>query len=230
MTRTVVKVLLMDDAHDVVQRVLVDGQARIAGGLETVRRFLGGALQRHAVHPHAGGEDVAHVQVVELDGAFEQLAFIGIHAAFLLGLLHEGEQLILGDGMVVIHVQHAAEELLPLGKEPVHRLEQHHEHPDQRVHRHGKALRHLLGQALGRDFAEDEHEHGHDGRGNAHAGIAEPADEHHRAHRGQADIDDVVAHQNGGEQLFIAVGQCEGIGRALLAAVRQAFEPGPVEG
>ena len=230
MAHTVIKILLVNDAHDVVQRILVDGKARIAGGFKTVRRFLRGALQRHAVHPHARGEDVADVQVVKLDGAFEQLALVGVHAALLLGFFYQGEQLVLGDGMVVVHAQQAAEELLPLGKEPVNRLEHRHKHPDERIHRHGKALRHLLGQALGRDFAEDQHKHGHNGRGYAHARVAQPAHEHHRAHRGQGDIDDVVAHKNGRKQLVIPVRQGQGVGCALLPAVCQAFEPGAVEG
>ena len=204
LARAVVKIFLVDDAHDVIQRLLVDGQARIARRFELVGRLLLGAPQRDAVHPHARGEDVADVQVVKLDGAFEQFALVGVHAALLLGFLHQGEQLVLGDGVVVVHAQQTAQKLLPLGKEPVDRLEHRHKYPNHRIHRHGEALRHLLGQALGRDLTEDEHKHGHNGRGHAHARAAQPAHEHHRAHRGQSDVDDVVAYQNGGEQLVIA--------------------------
>ena len=89
----------MYHANDVINGVMVDGQAGIAG----FRKGLGHLFQRdvvlHRDHIHAGGQDLFHLHVVKLDGAADQLAFPVGQLAVILGFAHHGHQLALGDGV-----------------------------------------------------------------------------------------------------------------------------------
>ena len=96
--------------------------------------------------------------------------------------------------------------------------------------KHGKALGILLGQALGRDLAEDQHHNGDDGGGDHRAVLqAQALGKEHGGQRGGGQVDDVVAHQNGGQQVVILVHQPEGQGGPAVAGVGLALQADAVE-
>ena len=114
------KVLLVQNAHDMVQRFVIDRQAGMLAVLQNLHHFLLGGVQRHAFHLDPWREDIRQAAVVEqLDAVFEQIALVLVHAALLLHLVHQRQQLVLREGAVVFKVEHAAEQLFPAGKDRV---------------------------------------------------------------------------------------------------------------
>ena len=71
-----IEVFFMDDAYDVVDAVVVDGEAGVAALHKERGRLLHGGGVRYSHQIHAGGEDLGHLQVVELDGVANQIALM----------------------------------------------------------------------------------------------------------------------------------------------------------
>ena len=220
-----VEVLFMDDAHDVVHVLVVHRQAGVAALREGGGDLLhgGGVLHRHDVHP--GGEDVPGLQVAELDGGADQLALVLVQAALVLRLGHHGDQLLLGDAGVLGGAEDQVQQLLPLGEEEVQRPQDQQEHPEYGGGEHGKALRMLLGQALGGDLAEDQHHQRQHHRGDGGAVRGVQLGEEHRAHGGRGDVHDVVADEDGGDQPVVVVRQLHGQLGLFVPGVGPALHP-----
>ena len=144
-----VEILLVDHAHHVVDVLMVDRDAGEAALGEDPGDLVHGVgvLHRHDVHP--GGDDLLHLQVVELDGGPDELALVLVQPALGLGLVHHGDQLLLGDAVVGGVMEELGEQALPLAEEEVGRGEDHHEKAQQGRREHGEGLGGLLGQALG---------------------------------------------------------------------------------
>ena len=226
-----VEVLLMDHAHDIVDAVLIDGQAGVTALRKEGAHLLHGAvlLRRHDIHP--GSEDLGHLQVVELDGVADQLALVLVQAALVLRLVHHSDQLLLGDAVLLPLVDDQGEQALPLGEQEIGRGQHGYKGPQQGGREHGPGLRALLGQALGRDLAKDQDHHSeHDGghRGPPH--VIQQPDEQHRADGGGHVVDDVVSDEDGGQQLVIVLRQSQGPGSPLVPVVRPALQADPVQG
>ena len=99
----------MYHANDVVDGIMIDGQAGITG----FRKGLGQLFQRdvvlHGHHVHAGGQDLFHLHVVELNGAADELALAVGQLAVIFGLAHHGHELTLGDGIFLTAVDELAQ-------------------------------------------------------------------------------------------------------------------------
>ena len=226
-----VEILLMDDADDIVDVLVVHRQAGIPVLSEDLGDLLHGVgvLHRHDVHP--GGEDLLHLQVVELDGRPDKAALMLVQAALALRLVHQSDQLLLGNAAVRRFAEHLGQQPLPLGKQEVQRGKDRTEHPQQRGGKHGKPLGGLLGQALGGDLAEDQDHHGqHNGGHGRSSHLINQVDKEYRADGGGHVVDDVIADKQGGEQLVVVLRQSQGTGRPLVASVCPALEPHPVQG
>ena len=154
------EILLVQNAHDMIQRFVIHRQTGVLAFLQNRHHFLLRGVQRHALHPDPGREDIRQAAVVkQLDTVFQQVALVLVHAALLLHLVHQRQQLVLREGTVFFEMEHAAQQLFPPGKHRVDGLEHHQQHPHDRRYGHGEIFRHFLGDALGRDLAEDQHHH-----------------------------------------------------------------------
>ena len=224
-----VEVLLVDKAHDVVHRLVVDGDAGVACLSEEGGQLLHGALLVGGGEVHPGGEQVGHLQVVEGNGVADQVALVLVQAALGLGLVHHAHQLLLGDAVVPPGPEDLAHQPLPLAEQKVQRGEEHHEQLEQRLGEHGEVLRALLGQALGGDLPEDQNDDGEGHRGHRGAVLVEPPGAQHGGHGGGGDVDNVVADEDGGQQLVILLRQGQGFDRTAAAVVRPVLQADAVE-
>ena len=226
-----VEVLLVDDAHDVVDVLMVDRQPGVAAlgeGLGDLVHGIG-VLHRHDVHP--GGEDLIHLQVAELDGGADKLALILVQTALGLGLVHHGDELLLSDAAVAAAAEDQTEQTLPLSEEEVQGTENEHQQPQNGGGEHGKGLGLLLGQALGGDLAEDQDDHGeHDGGHRGAVGRAHVLGEEDGAQGGGRDVHDVVADEDGGQQTVVVLRQGQGAGGPAVSGVGLALQADAVEG
>ena len=161
-----VEILLMDDADDVVNGVVIDGQAGIAGFCERLRKLFQRNIVLHGHHVYARRQDLLHLHVIELDGAADELAFPVGELTVVLSLTHHGDELTFGDGVALAAVDEASQQLLPLAEQPGQRGEEGHQQVQHRRYSGSDRLGHLLGEGLGGHFAEDEDDYRqHDGGG-----------------------------------------------------------------
>ena len=191
----------MDHAHDVVHRLLVDGQAGIAAlGKEGGDLLLTAALLRcHQVHP--GSENLPHLQVVELDGRPDQLALVLVQSSLVLRLVHHGHQLLFRDSVGLRAAEHPGQQLLPLAEQEVQGRKHHHEQPQQGGGKHSEFLRGLLGQTFGGYLSKNQNDNGQGHGGHGGAVLVEQVGTQHSGNGCRGDVDNVVADQNGGQQL-----------------------------
>ena len=168
---------------------------------------------------------------MEFDGALEQLGFLGVHAALLLGFLHDGHQLVGGKAGVFLRLHKQRKQLLPLGKQPVDGFEQRYQQTDEGCNEHSKAFGRFLGQAFGRDLTENQDDDGDHRSGNSRAriAVADEGDKEQRGNRRKRNVDHVVAHQNGGEQFIIAFRKRKRVFGAFVAVIRHVFQTRAVQ-
>ena len=83
---------------------------------------------------------------------------------------------------------------------------------------HGKALGAVLGDGLGGDLTEDQHDDRDGGGGDQGAvvvgeglilGVHAQGDDEHRGDGGQKDVDQIVTDQDGGDQAVVVLAQFE---------------------
>ena len=145
-------------------------------------------------------------------------------------LIHHAHQLFLGDAVLLRLAKQQAQQLLPQAEEQVNGSQHNREQPQQRRGRHCPALRRLLGKAFGRDLAKDQNDHRQHHGGRRRAVLVKPLGKQHRGNGGGGNIHDVVADEDGGEQLVILLCQRKGAGRPGVALVRPVLQPDAVEG
>ena len=232
-------VLGMEDAHDLVDAVLVDQQTGEAGFLEELTDLLHGGLDVEALQIHAVGQDILGLLLGEVDGVAEQVALLVVDGALLLDLLHQHEQLLLGHLAVGLNTEDLGHQLGPQGEEEA----EGNEDPDEELHEgrreHGKALGAILGDGFGGDLTEDQHDHGDGGGGDQGAvavgeglilGVHAQGDDEHRGDGGQQDVDQIVTDEDGGDQAVVVLAELEGEGSALVALVDHGLELGLAQG
>ena len=224
------KVLFVDDAHDIVDVLMVYGQA----GIAVFRKDFGdlvhgvGILHGHDIHP--GGEDLLHLQVAELDGGADQRALILVQAALVFGLRDHGDKLLFRDSGIPLLPDNQTEELLPLGGQEGEGTQQGHEQPQKGGGEHGELLGKLLGHAFGGDLAEDkDHDGDHEGGDGRPLGLTQQRDEQQCGKRGGRIVDHVVADEDGGQQPVIIIGQGQGGGSPPVPGLRPALQTNAVE-
>ena len=128
-------------------------------------------------------------------------------------------------------VDEVVQQLLPLAEQPCQRGEQGHEQIQEGRHRRGDGLRHLLGDALGAYFAEDQHHDGqHDGGDRCAPLLAQSLGKEHRCDGSCTDVDDIIADEDGGEQLVVLFRHGQHTGRRLVAVLGAAFQTDLIQG
>ena len=88
----------------------------------------------------------------------------------------------------------------------------------------------VLGQALGGDFTEDQHHNGNDDGGERRAQVAVVAHKEQRADGCRCDVDDVVADEDGGEELVVVFRQLQRGGGTAAPFFGPGLQPGLVQG
>ena len=220
----------MKNADDLIDGIPVDQQTGEAGLCKGPGNFLVAFVDVHGLQFDSMGQNFCRRQVAELKGVAQQLTLIFVNAAVLLHVLHEKEQFLVGHFCVVICLEEAGNQLFPLGKEKIQRGQHPDPQPDKGRTEHGKALRRVLCNAFGGDLAKDQdNDRDHNG-GNGRADVAVKSDEQKCADGRHHDIDDIVADQDGGDQLVIIFGQLERQRCPLVSVVRQHLEAGLVQG
>ena len=111
----------MDNAHDVVDGLVVDRDAGEAALGKQGGQLLHGVVLFNGGQVHPGGEDLGHLHVVELDGVADEVTLVAVQSALGLRLVHHAHQLLLGDALVVLFAEQAAQQKLPLAEEKVGR-------------------------------------------------------------------------------------------------------------
>ena len=226
-----IEVLFVHHTDDVVNGVVVNRQA----GIARFGKGLGHLVQRgvvlHSHHVHAGGQDLLHLHVIEFDGTADQLALPVCQFAVVFCLADHSHQLALCDGVLLAAVDKMAQQLFPLGEQPVQRGEQHYQQAQHRGHGRGHGLRHLLGQALGGHLAKDQHHHcQHQGGHGGTTLLAQPMGKKDGADRGGADVHDVVADEDGGKQLVVFFRQGQHPGGRAVTVLGTAFQADLIQG
>ena len=225
-----IEVLLMDDADDVVNAVVINRQTGVAALHKQGGRLLHGCVVLHRYQVHPGSENLGHLQIVKLDGIADEIALVLVQTALVLRLVHHAHQFFFGNTVLSAVAEHQGQQALPLGKQEVKRSKEQYEHPQERGRKHGKGLRVFLGQALGGNLAENqdhdgEHRGGH--RGTPH--IVDELDKKHRADGGGHVVDDVVADEDGRQKLVIVLRQVQGALGSPVPVVRPVFQADAVE-
>ena len=221
----------MYHTDDVIDGAMVDGQAGIAGFCKGAGQFFQRDIVFHRDHIHAWGKDLFHLHIVKLDGAADELALPVGQFAVAFGLADHGHQLTLGDGVFLAAVDEVVQQLLPLAEQPCQRGEQGHEQIQEGRHRRSDGLRHLFGDALGADLAEDQHHNGqHDSGDRCAPLLAQSFGKEHRCNGSCTNVDDIVADEDGGEQLVVLFRHGQHTGRRLVAVLGTAFQTDLIQG
>ena len=223
------EIFLIDNADDAVNRLLIHRQARKACFRKEVGDFLHGARLIHGFHVYARRHDIDGFKVVELDDVVDKLAFVFVDTAVVLGFLHDGEQFAFRNGTVVRDLYEFFHQLFDAHKTYVNGLEDVNEHVDDGRGKHSERFRGLFCDAFRRDLAENEHDDRHGDGGNGGTVVAECFDKQNGGERRRTDVDDVVSHQNGGDELVVIIHELIGELCALVAVIGQVFEPDTVE-
>ena len=111
----------MYHTNDVINGFVVYRQAGIARFGKGLCHLIQRGVVLHSHHVHAGGQDLLHLHVIEFDGAADQFAFPVGEFTVVFGFTHHGHQLTLGDGVLLTAVDKMAQQLFPLGEQPVQR-------------------------------------------------------------------------------------------------------------
>ena len=226
-----VEVLFMDDTDDVVDGAMIDRQAGVTRLRKGLRQFFQRDIIRHRHHIHTGGQDLFHLHVIELDGAADQLTLAVGQLTVVLSLADHGHQLALGDGVALAAVNKMVQQPFPLAEQPCQRGKHHHQQAEHRRNCGSYRFRHLLGQALGAHLAEDQHHDGqHDGGDRSTPLCTQHLGENDGADRGCGNVHDVVAHQNGGQELIVFFCHCQHTGGRAVAIVGPAFQADLIQG
>ena len=131
-------------------------------------------------------------------------------SALVLGGGDHGDQLILGDAPVAAGVEQFADALLEQAEQDGQGTQDGGEHPQEGSGHHGPAFRVFLGDGLGADLPEGEDDQGQDHGGDGGAILRAELGEEQGAQGGGGDVDNIIAHQKGGEQSVKIFSQAQG--------------------
>ena len=96
------KILFVHDADDGVDGIFIDGDPRISAGSEDFFYLVGRGFYVHGGNIHAGDENVAHFQIVELDDRTDQFGFFLVQSAAFPSLFDDGHDLVFRDDFLVL--------------------------------------------------------------------------------------------------------------------------------
>ena len=218
-------ILLMHNADDVVDRLVVDRKARIAALGEALGHFLHGGIVRYGHHVHAGRQDVLGFHVIKLNGTADQLALAIGQLTVFLGFADHRDQLTFGDGVLLPCIEAAGQEVFPGSEQHVQRRKDRNQKTQHRREGHGHGFGHFLCHAFGGDFAKSQDQQGHDNGGNRRAiGIAHQAAEQYGGKRGRTDVYDIISNQDRAEQAVVTLCQPQHLGGLPVAIISLAFQ------
>ena len=144
-----------------VQVLMINRNPGEPGIAERVRGLFNRCVVLQGGHVHPGRHDIRGVLVVKLDGGTDQFAFFFLNVSLSLRLVDHGHQFIFDLAFFLLRLYQLGQQLPPQGKQPVQGLQHRHQEADHAADRHGVFLRLLLGQRLGADLAEEQHQHRH---------------------------------------------------------------------
>ena len=213
-----VKVLFVDHADDGVDAAVPDGNTGEAVGGDQLIQLLGAGLvgDGHNVHPRR--QDLLYLHVSELNGGTDEAALVLIQPPFVLSGGDHGDQLVFRDAPIAIGVEQTPYQLLEQAEQDGQRAQNHGEHPQKGGCGHGPALCVFFGDGLGADLPKGEDDQGQDHRGDGGAILRAELGEEQGAQGGGGDVDNIIAHQKGGEQSVKIFSQAQG-GLGLAVAV-----------
>ena len=220
----------MKNTDNLIDGIPVDQQTGTARLCKSSGYFLMTLVDFHGLQVNSMGQNFRRRQIAEFKGVTQQLALVFINAAVLLHILHEKKQFLMGHFCVIICLEKAGNQLFPLGKKKIQRHQHTNPEADKRSAEQSKAFRSVLRNTLGGDLTENQNNDCYNDRRNRRANIAVKFYEQKCADRRHHDIHDIVADQDGGDQLVIVFGQLERQCCPLVTIVRQHLEAGLVQG
>ena len=218
------EVVEIQNADDIVNAVLVNGDARVGRGVDDAQLFRRVLVNVERNDVNACGHDLACHDVGKINGCLNELGALLVEHVLVLGGLDDGGKLLNG-GLLVLLVLLALESERQQLHQPHNEADERHEQDRQSAHEVGVGLRKAVRAALCDDLrdglAEDYDEHGYnEGRYPRIALVAVKYFEHEqRAEGGVCDVDKIVADENRGERVveFIDYLQRDsGLFRAVL--------------
>ena len=208
----------VQDTHDVVDRVLIHRDPRVAVLNDDLLDLLLAVLDVDEHHVHARREDLLGGRFVKVQRRADHLALAFLQNAFLLDALNDVFQLILGHAGSVLAAagdfeRHSAQ----LHKDEHQRREDDRQKFQDTGGFSGKGVAVLLGETFRDHLAEGQHQQGrHTGRDGG-ADIAEQVQTEHGGDRRTPEVDDVVANQNSGQGFVKALDDIQHLGGFFIA-------------
>ena len=198
----------MDNTHDLIDRAVIHGHTReaVLGEFFVDRLHIRGFFHRN--HVDSRDHDVLYVEVLELDSRADKLRFVFFEFAFVLGGFDDGQKFAFGNGRGLFELENLTQKPLPPAEHEVDRRENNHKRSKKRIENHRALFGVFFSEHFGRDFAENQHRHGHNDSGNG------------GGKRSAEDIYDIVADENCGEQLIEFLGKFQHRAGALVSVLR----------
>jgi hypothetical protein len=198
------EVLGVEDADDLVHRLLEDRHARVQLVSQEGKDLGGRSRHVQAEHVRPRHHDLAHQRVLELEDLVDHLALGAVHHALAGAHVHECAQLGLRDlGFALPPLR--SDKAQRHGGEPVqygaHRPEQHRQPGDWLADPAGVSLRVLYGERHRQYLPEDHEQHRHRADGDGQARGTEELLRHRRGESRGGDVDERDADQERDEKL-----------------------------
>ncbi len=186
-------------------------------------------LNLHRLQLNPVRQDFRRCQIAEFKRVSQKLPLVFINAAVLLNVFHEEKQFLMGHFRILVGLEKAGNEFLPLGKKKIQRRQHPNPQTDKGGADHGKAFRRILRHALGGDFTKDQNNDRHNDGGNRRAHVAVEPDKQKRTDRGNHDIHDIVSNQDGRDQLVVIPRQLECQRRSPVSVIRENLQPSLIQ-
>ena len=216
----------LEHADDVVDGVLIDGDAAVAGRADQGQHLLRRRVHRQGVQVHPGGEDALHRHVAEAQGPHDQFPLVGVQLSLVGHGLDDVIQLILRHRDLSIAAGQLRRGLANGGQQGGEGGENAHKKAQRSGRSQREALAVLFGDALRQHFAQQKHGHGGDGGAQRHGAQAPaPRDQDGDVGR-RRQVDDVGADEDGGNGFVEMLGDPDGVFGAPVAPVQGCAQPG----
>ena len=190
----------VQDTDDVVDVVFIDGNARVALADDQVVDILHAVVDVDNGHIDAGGQYLLRGLFVEFQRRLHEFGFLLFEDTFLLDALDDVFELVLGDrGGALLDVSDLhdkaldADEEIDKGSEDVG----HHLQEKARIQHDAVAL--FLADTFRYHLAEGQHEKRRAARRDRRAVVFKQVQAQNGRQGRAAEVDDVVADQNGGQ-------------------------------
>ena len=215
----------MNYTDDMIHRFGVDRDAGKALFGDDLHHFLRGGfhIQRH--HIDAGRQDILHGGIVKLQGRLDQFFFLLFQNTLLFDGVQHIHQFLLGDSGLLVTLLFFPEGLHQPQEQPAERRKCDHKHPQRPGEGHAELLGIGFGKAFGKDLPKGKYRKRGNACGNSNGIVAEVKRNSHRNQRGNGNIHQIVADQDGGDQFIVLLGHLYRLGGAFVAVLRHGAQP-----